>query len=305
MSNNKLYVITSHFNPWRYKSRVKLYHEFARYLQPFIDSNHIEFWTAEVAFGDRPFEVTDCNNPRHLQLRSSHTLWLKEISLQLLIQKLPLNAQYISSIDADLVFARPDWYTEIIQLLQHYDVIQNFSYAHDLNNNYEIMKTHTSIIKAWHDNKQIKNKYQSNHPGFSWSYRRDALDRLGGLFTVGILGAGDRAMASCLIGDYKLSIPKGLSPGYIEQLKLWQDRADKHIKQNVGFMPGSIFHYAHGNKLDRKYTDRWQILVKHQFDPEFSIYPDCQGLWQFADKNSQLHYDISQYFKERNEDFPI
>jgi hypothetical protein len=303
--NEKLYVITSHFNPWRYKARVKLYNEFARYLRPYVDDGLIEFWTAEVAFGDRPFEVTNCDNPKHLQLRSNHELWLKEKSLNLLVNRLPRKANYIAWVDADLVFARPDWPTEIIQLLQHYDIIQNFSEAHDLSSEYNIMKTHSSIIKGWHDNKRITQKYEHFHPGFSWSYRRDALDKLGGFFDVGILGAGDRHMATSLMGNYRLSVPKGISAGYSEHLQMWQDRANKHIKGNVGYMPGAIFHHYHGNKRNRKYMERWQILVKHQYDPEFHIYADTQGLWQFADRNSPLHYDISQYFKERREDETI
>ena len=61
-------------------------------------------------------------------------------------------------------------------------------------------------------------------------------------------------------------------------------------------------HYFHGNKADRKYQDRWKILVDNQFDPLVDIYKDSNGLWQLDDTKIKLRDSIRRYFRERNED---
>jgi hypothetical protein len=43
----------------------------------------------ELAFGNRPFEVTDPDNPRHVQVRSGHELWHKENLVNLGVARLP------------------------------------------------------------------------------------------------------------------------------------------------------------------------------------------------------------------------
>jgi len=94
-------------------------------------------YTCEIAFGGRDFEITEPNNPRHLQLRASTELWQKENALNLLGQRLPPEAKYLAWIDADVQFARPDWAQETLHLLQHYDVIQMFSHIQNIGPSYE------------------------------------------------------------------------------------------------------------------------------------------------------------------------
>jgi hypothetical protein len=53
-----------------------------------VRSGGSDLYTAEVAFGERHFEVTEAGNPRHLQLRTTSEIWHKENALNLLIQRL-------------------------------------------------------------------------------------------------------------------------------------------------------------------------------------------------------------------------
>lgn len=296
---NNFYVITSIFNPARYQSRPRLYKEFKQYIETF----GVRLFTVELAYGDRPFDVTDAADPFNLQIRTNSELWHKERLLNLAIQRLPSDWKYVAWIDADVVFARPDWAKETVQLLQHYSVIQMFSHATDLDYKYQPLNTHRGIISCWMNGEFTNSSnYDRFHPGFAWAARRDALEALGGLFDVAILGAADRHMSMALISDVGRSHPKGLSKGYIEHLQMWQSRARKYIRANVGFIPGLLLHYWHGRKVDRRYRDRWQILVKHQYDPEFDVMNDTQGCLKFTDRNPQLKYDIREYFASRNED---
>ncbi len=109
-------------NPVRYASRYRLY-------EGFVGQNagpHAQFWTVEVAYGDRPFIITQAGNPHHLQLRTNCELWHKENALNLLFAHVVAacpDAAYFAWVDADLTFVRPDWAFERLQQLQHFQVV--------------------------------------------------------------------------------------------------------------------------------------------------------------------------------------
>lgn len=298
-SDRNLYVIAPVFNPWRYNSRIKLYNEFKKYVE---DSGAI-LYTVEISYGDREFCVTS-GQKNELQLRTNDEMWHKERAINLAINNLPKDWKYLAWVDADVVFTKKDWVKETVELLQHYDVIQMFSTAIDLSPTCEAMNTHNGIIYSYDKGamQSGRHRYSQYHPGFAWAATKYFVNSVGGLFDTSILGAGDRFMAMSLIDKFKDSYPNGLSDGYVEQLELWNDRCQKYINRNVGHMPGTLLHYWHGKKIDRKYKDRWQILIEHKYDPEFDIKPDWQGLWQYTDREAQLRYDIRKYFAQRNED---
>ena len=299
--DNTLHVVTTVFNPWRYKKRIELYNKFAEY----IVKSGAKLSTIEVAFGDRDYVLTSKHCENYIRVRTNQELWHKERSLNIAINRLPHDWKYVAWIDADITFMRENWVDETVQLLQHYKILQMFSQAVDTGPQCEHLKTHTGIIYAWEEGKMhlsSGSKYESLHPGFAWAARRDAIHDLGGLFDTAILGSADRHMALAFLERIELSYPTGLSTGYIEQLDLWQSRCRKYIRRNVGYMPGGITHYWHGKKVDRRYKDRWKILVNNQYDPEFDIKPDEYGMWQHSGDKPNLEYDIRRYFKARNED---
>lgn len=298
--NTDLHVVTAVFNPWRYKSRVRLYNDFAKYV---ADSGAI-LHTIELAMGDRDFTVTDENNPNHIQVRTSVELWHKERMLNIAIQRLPRDWNYCAWIDADVVFARPDWVQETVHLLQHYPVIQMFSEAADLSPDYEILKVFKGLAASYvkGDMPTTSGKYEAYHPGFAWAMRKDCYNNLGGLYDHSILGSADRFMGMSFINKGKLSYPGTLSTGYKESLELWNDRAVRYVNCNLGYMSGLLLHNWHGKKVNRRYKDRWQILVKHGYDPEFDLKFDFQGLYQWTTRNPFLAYDVRDYFRARNED---
>ena len=296
-----LHVITPIFNSARYKSRVRLYNEFADR----VEHAGAKLWTVECAFGDRPFEVTyDCH-PNHLQLRSLHELWHKERMCNLMLARLPFDASAIAFCDSDLNFLNPNWVDETIQQLEHYEVVQMFSESINLSPEHNFLngprigwvQAHEKGMKLTHSN------YASMpHPGFAWAFNRSALDHLGGLIDQAILGSGDLHMARALLSNVSDSLPAGLSKGYRDMLEVWAERARIHIRGDVGVVPGLVAHYWHGKRADRRYMERWKILENHKYDPEFHLKKDWQGLDQFTDAATALSHDIRRYFAGRNED---
>jgi hypothetical protein len=296
---DSLAVITPVFNPSRYRTRIDLYHEFAEHCA----CAGARLFTIELALGERPWVVTDPNNHDQHQVRSADEMWHKERLINLMIERLPHNIKYIAWVDADVRFARPDWAKETIQLLQHFPIIQMFSKASDLGPNNEILNTHIGVMYAHRAGLITDTKFYSKyHPGFAWAARRSALDDLGGLLDIAILGAGDRHMAQAFLGQVNRSYPLEMSPGYVEQLQLWQKRALTHIRGDVGFMEGHLMHYWHGPKINRRYMTRWNVLIKNEYDPEFDLKRDTQGLHRFTDRNPLLRQDIRAYFMQRSED---
>ncbi len=299
---SKLYVVTCISNPVRYRSRFDLYTKFARHIEQ--NSNAV-LYTVEMAFGDRPHEITDPTNPHHIQLRSAFELWHKENMLNIAIQRLPLDAEYIAWIDADIMFHRPDWVEETIHQLQHYDFVQLFSHATDLDPQFAPIKTLTGFVHDWYhgtERRDSKGYLVNGHPGYAWAARRSALDKVGGLVDFGILGSGDRHMAESLIGSVHTSYNEDVSANYKGLCHEWQRRAEKFIKRNIGYVAGTITHFYHGSKANRLYMDRWKILVDHQFDPLVDIRRDSQGLWQLDDEKPKLRDAVRRYFRQRQED---
>jgi hypothetical protein len=139
------------------------------------------------------------------------------------------------------------------------------------------------------------------HPGYAWAATRDAINTMGGLFDMGIVGAGDHHMASCLIGEGEKSIPKGIHPNYRKCVLAWQERALR-LHKNVGYVKGTIYHFWHGKKRNRKYKERWSILIDNNFNPSTDIHKDWQGVWALYPGHEKLRDQIREYFQSRNED---
>lgn len=310
MDFSKFHVLTMVSNPVRYSSRYRLYHDFKEK----IERAGLNLWTAEVAFGHRPFSVTQADDIHDLQLRTQHELWIKERALQLLVRKLTLVHQdweYIAWLDADIEFpnwqGENAWWKETVQQLQHYKVVQLFETAADLGPSGKIIKTHQGFASRYIQGHSFANNYYENgHPGFAWAIRREAFEGTGGFIDWGVLGSGDRHMATGWVNQAEYSLNHKCSPAYWRKLLDWQALAERHVRRSMGFVPGTIMHHWHGKKKDRQYGDRWKILVDTQFDPDKDIKADAQGLWQLVDhgdvRSIEIRDKFMKYFRARNED---
>lgn len=294
------YVVSVMTNPERFKTRPKLFKEFMARM----DKWGVKLIVVEGAFGNRNFEVTEPNNPRHIQLRLESEIWHKENLINIGISRLPPNWKYVAWIDGDTNFVHPNWREEAVHELQHHPIIQMFQDAIDLGPDNEIMKTVKSFGYCYKNGipKLNKGKYGEYwHPGYAWAATREAINTMGGLIDFAILGSADHHMACALIGDGAMSVPKDVHPNYHRMIAEWQERALR-LHKSIGYIKGTIYHFWHGKKRDRKYKERWQILVDSNFDPIRHIHKDWQGVYVLYPGHDQLRDDIRRYFCERNED---
>src|ERR1019366_5490896 len=304
-------------NPVRFQSRYRLYRDFAKHMR----HSGVDLYTVECAFGERPFEVTEAANPFHLQLRTQCEMWHKENLLNLMIARLPSDWQYVAWIDADVHFVRPDWPTETVQQLQHYDIVQLFAEAHDLRPNQQTFARYRSFASSFNQGipcQRGAGYYGGtparadpgiayyHHPGYAWAMRREAFDALGGLLDIAIVGEADWIMARAILGEAAEVLYPGISAGYGQAILEWQNRAVRHLRRNLGHVEGTLLHYWHGPKAKRNYWDRCRILADSQFDPERHLKRDWQGLYQLVDRGDErslvLRDGLRNYFRSRNED---
>jgi len=296
-----LHVVMVVSNPCLYKRRYELALKFIRKM---LKTPHIVLYIVELAYNREDFYVTQSNNPRHLQLRT-HTapLWHKENMINLGIRKLlPETWKAVAWIDADIEFDSPTWSLDTLKILNGYkDVVQLFSHAVDMD-----AKGYTlTTFSGFGYNYEQGHKYVSTgpdywHPGFAWACTRRAYERMGGLYDVSILGSGDHNMCYAYIFNVLESVNAGAHIDYKETLEVLQTRAC-HLR--LGYVPGVIRHFFHGSKKNRKYKERWQILVKHAYSPKEHITTNSDGLLIPTKKcPPELLDDIMNYFKERNED---
>lgn len=304
----ELPVVCVVFNPHGFKSRIRLYREFKKYM----DFCGVKLVTVEVAFKDRPFEVTSSENEWDVQLRSRHILWHKERAINIGIQhltKLVPGWIKVAWIDADVRFSSPHWTLDAVHALDHYDVIELYSQAAHLSPKNEIMWTCESVFfqyaikKGFNQTPPLPLKYfTGGHPGLAWAITREAYDSLGGLMDFTISGSGDLMMANALMGNVFHATRPGLSQGFKESLKSWQAKADKHIKGNIGFIYGTCMDYWHGKSENRGYEKRWDIMCYHQFDPVLDLVVEESGLYGFAGNKIELERDLRLSTMQRNED---
>ena len=129
---------------------------------------------------------------------------------------------------------------------------------------------------------------------------RQAFERTGGLNDISVRGSGDNNMALAWVGRAAESL-NGLVHGAYKESLSWFEFKSKGIR--LGYLPGVIKHYFHGSKKNRRYNDRWQILVKHAYNPLKHLYIRPDGLIVPSPAcPPQLLEEIYDYFAQRNED---
>ena len=306
MRADYLNVVTVMSNPVRWASRLKLYNTFEEQML----NSGVKLTTVEVEFGDRPFQL---GNPHvnHVKIRGDARalVWHKENALNLGIARLPPDAKYIATIDADIEFRMNGWATETVQALQHYHVIQPWSDCYDLGPNGEHLDHHKSFCSLVYNRKPIMQgpnvgnyPYRFAHPGYAWAYTRQALEWVGGLADTAALGAADHHMAMAFIGRVQDSYPTNIEQSYKTPLLRWQANASRHIARNIGYLSGTIEHGFHGPKRSRGYVDRWSVLINNGFNPETDLKRNTYGLVELAGNKPKLRQDIDAYFRSRRED---
>lgn len=298
---SKLNVIIVVSNPCQFASRYILAREFIKRFES--EEINVNLYIVEMIYPKQQFLVTDKNNKNHLQLKADIPLWHKENMINIGIRKLlPKDWKAVAWIDADIEFENPSWALDTLKILNGTkDIVQIFSHCIDSNQ----LGTANTIFQSFGYKYTKEEPYSCNginywHPGFGWACTRKAYEKMGGLVEIAILGSGDNIMAYSLINKVLKSINNNSSDDYKNILLDFQNKV-MHFR--LGYVPGVIKHYFHGSKKNRKYTERWLILVNHNYSPSLHVKKNKDGiLIPTKVCPAEMLNEIYTYFKERNED---
>lgn len=334
IEEGKMWVVCCISNPARYKTRYALYREFRRHVLedlrlPLLtveaSIKHMDFKLSETKLENRDIESkgVHCNGVRFIDIRvrGDSWVWLKENLWNVGTQNLPLDCKYVLFCDADIRFSDRHAPHEIVTALQTHKVVQPWTSCVDLGPRDEVLQVHKSFMACveeglpWKFEKERSDgghvKYviprkggiaNLFHPGYAIAWRRSALDRVGGLIESGIAGAGDHHMCAALIGQCDKSFPSGVHENYKKVIRDWQKRAEEVVRGDYGSVRGTILHYFHGPKANRKYVERWQLLVEHGYDPLSDVYKNTYGVTELKEDRVGLRDDLRRYLKQRDED---
>ena len=303
MLDDTLHCIIVSSNPCNYARRIILAREF---IKRFEHETNVILYVVELAYNNQDYYLTNKNNKRHLQLRANknQVLWHKENMINLGVKKLlPKTWKAFAWIDADIEFESASWASDALKILNGTcDVIQLFSHAVDMDKNMNAMNIFPSFGFQYNKMRPygLIGTHNFWHPGYAWAMTRKAYEKIGGLYQLSILGAGDHSMAFSLIGKGMKSINQLTTDGYKQSVTEFEK---KMFGLRLGYTPGVIRHHFHGSKKNRKYSERWMILVENNYDPYLHITTNEDGLIIPSENcPPQLIKDIYKYFSERNED---
>lgn len=297
---DKLHVVSVISNVCKFKRRWQLMREFIKRMEQNPD---IHLYIVELAYGDEEFQIIDKTNSKHLGLRTKHALWHKENMINLAVQKLlPSDWQAFSWIDADIEFESLTWAEDTLKLLTQFDVVQLFTVCFDLDENELPMNLWQSYGSKFCRGETFKHNRGVNywHSGYAWACTRSFYETMGSkLYEWGIVGSGDYIMTQGYLGNTACA-GKTLT-GFMKHVENYNSQLPSEVK--IGYLPSNIRHFFHGSKVNRKYIERNQILIKHNYDPSIHLTYDEEGILVPSDKMSdEFLSEINLYFHERNED---
>ena len=303
-------VVSVYDNHLRWTSRLS---NFQRFEQGMIDAG-VRLTTVELAYGDRPFDLSDREGVRRVRLRTDSVCWRKE-NLQNIGVVAISDMQYVALIDGDMLFHDEAWVEQTLHALQLHKAVQISSDIIWLGPRNEFVGHGKSFMHWYLRSRRAQGEGQYWHkagpvemldfgyPGAAWAYRRAAFDAMGGLLDVCLLGAADYHMAygHFDMADLLLS-DNDYTSQYRDVLRAWKARARGAIQEDIGLVPGIVFHLWHGPLKARRYSTREQILIRNHYDPNVDIVRRRDGLIELAGNKPRLRDDTRAYFAERNED---
>jgi hypothetical protein len=310
-SGSPMWSITSYYNPVRYKRRLSNYKLFRKNLaSPLV--------TVELSF-DGNFELNKDDADILIQISGGAIIWQKERLLNLAVKSVPSHEEYVSWIDCDAIFERPDWLDEATTQLKSHKVVQLFSDQIDLapeedyGSNLTCHDTPPSghgIVSLITNDRFRQSDVTSTSGrnrrsfawGLAWAARREILENHG-LYDAMIAGGGTRALVSAMYGDFQKVIEAvQFNAAQREHYLKWALPYHKAVDKHVGHLTGRLYHLWHGDIENRNYAGRHSGLVESNFDPNADIVIGSNGAWQWARSKPELERFLKNFFISRAED---
>jgi hypothetical protein len=298
-------VITSYFNPARYKTKRR---NFDAFMENMAKVN-ADVRVIELAFGDDDFELKP--SEQVLQFRGNDVMWQKERLLNVAAASLPDSCTKVGWFEADLIFKEPDWLERTSEALDRYMVVQPFSHAVRMNRGNQDDGTgllYESFASCFVRDPSLSRTRKFNnhgHTGFAWAARREFVAECG-FYDACLTASGDHLMAHAFAASIAKSpcMPHMIGPSqpYAQHFVRWAIKARDFVGGKLGVVPGRILHLWHGDYGDRRYAEMNRIFMTFGFDPDAHIRVGSDGLWEWSGAPERMRQWARDMFEVRNED---
>lgn len=294
-----LAVVTCYFNWCGFMTPARNFHRFLREMK----NNKIPLYGVELSMTNH-FETKGMKGWTHIKVTKENMCFQKEACLNLVEKKVPDQYTKIAWIDCDLLFMNDRWYTDASKKLDQHKLIQLYTHGYNTDRCGRIVTEFPSVM--YMKDKTTSDKWfkHSGYPGGAWAARRE-LWRNGGLYPYAVMGGGDTVFVYTLF-DYDFAHTKYERIGVkknsnFEFYNKWRKSIMDYIREDVSFIENKFIHEWHGDKKNRNYTDRHDIL--RHVDIKTQVKINADGIIEFCNIKDNLLYDETyEYFLGRDED---
>lgn len=280
--SNYAAVITTHFNPAGH-SRL---HETWRQWDQWIEHDY-QCW--ELVLGNAEPEI-----PGSIAIRggSPNAIWQKERLTNLAIASLPESVRYVAWVDHDLIL--PDhWLDSGCEMLANgFDAVQLFDRVTYLGWDGSPLKAYVGAAATL-----AAGQTPDQCPGGAWIASRAFLTRIGGIYDRNIVGGGDAVFFGGVTGS-RTSFLDRQPNGVQSDARQWMAAVGEC---RWGYVRGEARHIWHGDKVNRQYHSRDEILRRHDFDPQRHLRIGEAGLLELSNAPAGLADEIARYFEDRRD----
>lgn len=302
---NKLAVVTTYYNPCRYKTRRENYDVFKSHM---ADSG-VYCLTVECVFGDEKPELPASEDVLHLTAQS--TLWQKERLLNIAASHLPDDVDAVAWLDCDIVFSNPNWVSDTLSALGRAPIAQLFETCirldkfGNIGKKPDVVESFASVMQYFPASMDLARYDIHGHTGYAWAMRREIFDNVG-LYEHAISGSADHFMAHAIFNDYNFCIQNALKsdPVQIGHLKEWGERFFHYTKGKISVVPGQIHHLWHGDLKHRNYFNRMHDITDLGYNPwEDIVIKEGHPIeWAPSMNKPKLKAYFYNFFSNRKED---
>jgi len=290
-----LAVLTCHFN---FAGHTRPVQNLRRFIRQIERDGVPVFGCEAVAPGS---EAVMAGHPRWrvFEVSNHGVLWQKEALLNAAARLVPDEIPFLAAVDADVWFDNPRWAEESVAVLEEFPAMQPFEHCFWTDRHGGTQLIRESSAKAGLDTSW------RGHPGFAWAFHRSFFDEVG-FYPWAVLGSGDTSTCSGLLDtDLMPTIQRGiglvnLSNGVYDE---WRQRARAWIGESpCGWIRGGVWHEWHGDRRDRKYAQRTEIVAE-AFDARRDVRLTDEGWLEWTRyAHPALMSRVATYFLERKED---
>ena len=264
------------------------------YMTDKLRRANIPYYTLEMHLQDEEPQIIDA-----IHLTTDFIFYQSERLYRVLESHIPKYFTKIVYLDADVVFDNPNWYNDLSDKLDQYNIVQPFETAKWLDLTYKNVYFQKKTAALIDNNHECKRVFDYYHDGFAWGFQRKWYQDVG-LYDYDILAYSHRISVIMWLNikNYSSLYCPPYNNAMIDEFK----RKLQNNMPTIGYLQGTtLYSLYHGSYKNRRYRNIWKIL-KSVKDIRDIIYTDTNGVFRLKPSGYKYKSRLSKYFIDRDDD---